>query len=471
MLELKVINLETNKVEKISLKSNSIGGSLVGRDPSCHLVLYDSQVSKIHGMFVQSANTWYYQDLLPTNPSSLNNTKIELNAPQALKVRDSIYIGDSWLVVQDIKDVESKNGKVTGDNLTVSCIGIIEETSDVKTFRFATNPLTLFDYKPGTFATLNLNINGESIYRSYTISSTPSRPHTLEITVKRVPAPSNILNAPSGVVSNWLHENLKLGDEIEISQPMGDFTCIDRTDRKLLLISAGSGITPMMSMSRWAYDSNLDLDIIFFHSARKFSDVIFQKELSWMADRNPKFNLHISLTQEEAGSSWSGLRGRLDAEMLEEIADDFKDRAVYICGSDGFMQGVENTLENLDFPMENYHQESFGSFLPAQTLIQPKKIQSSLLEKSNKSSVVVFSKSGIEVEHNSEQSILELGKLENIPLKSACKRGVCGVCKLTKIEGNIEYKGSPSALTSSEQEAGSILSCIAYPLGRVEIEA
>lgn len=477
MLSLKIINLETNVATETVLTDERIGACLVGRNPSCDIVLDDPLVSNVHGMFLRQQNQWSYLDLFPTNSSYLNNSELPENQSQALKIRDSIYIGDSWLLVDDIQQSTSCNLKGVGvarqwtqDQLTVTCVGIITETYDTKTLRFAANPPVLFDHQPGQFVTLTINIDGCLVERSYTISSTPSRPHTLEITVKRVPAPADALAAPSGLVSNWLHDNLQVGSEIQISAPMGDFTCAEHPARKILLISAGSGITPMMSMSRWAYDCAADLDITFFHSARTSRDLIFHKELAWMSDQHPNFQLHLSLTRSEIGNDWSGLTGRLDANMLEQIAADFRERTVYVCGSEGFMAEVENLLKNLDFPMENYYQESFGSGPPAQTPVAAS-VSSPTQVNTEVSSLVLFSQSGKEVSNDRDESILELGKQENIRLKSACGKGKCGVCKLKKVKGKVKYQGSPSRLSASEREAGFILPCIAYPIGRVEVEA
>ena len=474
-ISLKIINLETNVAQKTVLKPDLVGACFVGRNPSCGIVLDDPLVSNVHGMFLQKDNKWSYIDLLPTNSSYLNNNEIQGNQFQSLKIRDSIYIGDSLLLVDGIKQIEttSENGiarQWTQDRLTVRCVGIIDQTHDVKTWRFAANPTVLFDYKPGQFVTLHLNINGLLVDRSYTISSTPSRPHTLEITVKRVRTPADLLDTPPGLVSNWLHDNLQVGSEIEVSSPMGDFTCVDRPARKILLISAGSGITPMMSMSRWAYDSAADVDITFFHSARSSRDLIFQKELAWMSTQHPNFQLHLSLTREDNGINWAGLTGRLNAKMLEQIAPDFQERTVYVCGSDGFMEGVKTLFQNLDFPMDNYYQESFGNFAPTEFLVAPTTLSNYQVETSA-SELVVFSKSGSEYHHNSEETILQVGKRENIRLKSACGRGSCGVCKLKKIKGDVKYKASPDRLSPREQAEGFILPCIAYPVGRVEIEA
>jgi glycine betaine catabolism B len=477
MLSLKIINLETNVATETVLTDERIGACLVGRNPSCDIVLDDPLVSNVHGMFLRQQNQWSYLDLFPTNSSYLNNSELPENQSQALKIRDSIYIGDSWLLVDDIQQSTSCNLKGvevarqwTQDQLTVTCVGIITETYDTKTLRFAANPPVLFDHQPGQFVTLTLNIDGCLVERSYTISSTPSRPHTLEITVKRVPAPADALAAPSGLVSNWLHDNLQVGSEIQVSAPMGDFTCAEHPARKILLISAGSGITPMMSMSRWAYDCAADLDIAFFHSARTSRDLIFHKELAWMSAQHPNFQLHLSLTRSEIGNDWSGLTGRLDANMLEQIAADFRERAVYVCGSEGFMAEVENLLKNLDFPMDNYYQESFGSGPPAPTPVAAS-VSSPTQVNTEVSSLVLFSQSGKEVSNDGDESILELGKQENIRLKSACGKGKCGVCKLKKVKGKVKYQGSPSRLSASEQDAGFILPCIAYPIGRVEVEA
>lgn len=469
MLSLKIVNIETNITQETVLNPKATTACLVGRNPACDIVLDDPLVSNVHGMFLQTENQWSYLDLLPTNSSFINNIELLENKSQPLKIRDSIYIGDSWLLIEDIQDLGTQR-QWAQDQLTVTCIGIIEETHDVKTWRFAAQPPVLFDYKPGQFITLHLNINGEPVDRSYTVSSTPSRPHTLEITVKRVAATPDVPNAPPGLVSNWLHDNLNVGDQIEISSPMGDFSCLEHPAPKMLLISAGSGITPMMSMSRWAYDAAADLDITFFHSAQTSRDLIFEQELDWMSAQHPNFKLHLSLTREQMGSDWPGLVGRLNAEMLAKIAPDFKERTVYVCGSESFMDSTKTLLQTLDFPMDNYYQESFGACQLAPTLSEVKISNQTKADQAVRS-LVVFAKSGTEIKSDRDESILQLGKRENVRMKSGCGMGSCGVCKIKKVTGEVKYKTDPNKLSATEQAAGLILPCIAYPIGRVEVEA
>ena len=387
---------------------------------------------------------------------------------------------------------------IKGD-LTVHCVGVINETHDVKTFRFAAATPMLFTYKPGQFVTLNLEINGKPVKRSYSISSTPSRPHTLEITVKRVPPPLDAPDVLLGLVSNWLHDNIRVGSKIKLSGPLGKFTCFDNPDQKLLLISAGSGITPMMSMSRWMFDTAADCDIVFFHCARITRDIIFRQELELMSSRQPKFRLAIATTRSEPGQTWWGFTGRLTEHMLHVIAPDFRQRTVYVCGPNAFMQGVKTMLQGLGFPMQNYYEESFGGLKkekqglspaptppapspiaaapPAKPVAQvtpatPKPVVSiSAPPPASTSSWVVFAKSGKEVACDGQDSILDLAELEDVEIDSNCRTGVCGTCKRRKLEGEVNYEGDPDALDDSEQEEGYILTCIARPVGRVVIDA
>ena len=139
--------------------------------------------------------------------------------------------------------------------------------------------------------------------RSYTISSSPSVPYSFSITVKL---------DTNGLVSNWLHTNLNEGDQLAVHGPVGLFNCIDFPARKVLLLSGGVGITPVMSMARWWFDTNADVDISFVHSARTPKDIVFQRELDHMASRISNFSLHLICEKIESGQAWHGSRGYLD---------------------------------------------------------------------------------------------------------------------------------------------------------------
>ena len=127
------------------------------------------------------------------------------------------------------------------------CTEVLDVTSDVKAFRFVDDSGLPMDYKPGQFVTLELEVGGKKRFRSYTMSSTPTNPAHFELTVKRV---------EGGAVSNWLCDHLQAGATVKMTGPHGKFTCAPKPRKKLLLLSAGSGVTPMLSMARWMRDQN-----------------------------------------------------------------------------------------------------------------------------------------------------------------------------------------------------------------------
>ncbi len=152
---------------------------------------------------------------------------------------------------------------------------------------------------------------------------------------------------------------------------MGNLTCFPNPGAKLLIISAGSGITRMMSIARWLFDTAAQSDIAFVHSACSPRQIIFRQELEWMATRHPNFQLHVTTTEKEVGSAWLGYTGRLNQSMLKLMISDYSDRIVYVCGSDLFMQEVKVILKSLNFPMENYHEESINLYGTPQRIQNP----------------------------------------------------------------------------------------------------
>lgn len=561
MLKIRIINSRTpTELKELDLAPETMLNKecLIGRFPNCGLVLDSSEVSRMHGKISYEAENYYFTDLGSSGGSWLNTENVKINQPYLLKVSDIIRIGGfvlmivavgssvdaPTLVITTVKEERTQidginNGHLTppaspneympvatvdpnqiqrwtkGD-LTVRCIRVIDETVDAKTFCFVANPPMLFTYKPGQFITLNLEINGEEVSRSYSISSTPSRPHTLEITVKQVPPPPDGApeTIPRGLVSHWLHENVKAGSEINLSGPIGKFHCFANPSQKLLLISAGSGITPMMSMSRWLVDTASECDIVFLHSARSPRDIIFRQELELMSARHPNFCLAVTTTRQEPGQSWLGLTGRLNPAMLQLVVPNFRERTVYVCGPNQFMQGVKEMLESLDFPMQNYYEESFGpppkppkpsenlkeesssneskrsygglqswmKKLPkdplptkqgeAESVIPPVPVALTPVAPASKSSklAVVFAKSGKEVDCDGEDPILNLAEQEGVKIRSSCRSGTCGSCKKRKLEGEIKYSAEPEGLEEEERQEY-ILTCISYPVGRVVIDA
>jgi len=236
-----------------------------------------------------------------------------------------------------------------GDLEPLECIAIIDETYNVKSFRFKSKKDAWFQFLPGQHTTLLLNIDGKDVMRTYTITSSPTRPHTITITSKRL---------PEGVVTNWMHDNLKVGDCIDALNIGGSFSvALDKPRRKVLLMSGGSGITPMFSMTRYFVDLAIDVDIVFLHNAQIPQDLIGKYELDHYAHHQPNFDLHYICN--EADTSWQGEGGFLSAEMLTHLVPDYLDREIYCCGPEAYMVNVKGLLKAGGFDLRCYHQESF----------------------------------------------------------------------------------------------------------------
>ena len=347
------------------------------------------------------------------------------------------------------------------------CVAVIPETHDVKTFIFESIPARLIQYKPGQFITLDLPINGKTVKRSYTISSSPSRPHVLSITVKRV---------PDGLASNWLHDNVQAGFELFIAGPNGEFNCFDAPANKLLLISAGSGITPVMSMLRWLTDTFSSCNIVFLNNVRTPIDIIFDHELRYLGQRlGDRLKLGLIPAKVDAGQYWNGPVGHFSLDLVKLYAPDFLEREVFVCGPSGYMDMVRTTLENAGFPMAHYHQESFGgapitprpAVAPSHqpvvaATVKPVPPPIPAQPTPNMASATIsieFAKSGKTLTCSVDDFILDLAEANGLTLSSSCRSGTCGTCKIKKIEGDVEMDGQ-QALTPTDLSDGYVLACV-----------
>ncbi len=332
------------------------------------------------------------------------------------------------------------------------CCQIRQETHDVKSFFFRPEKPALFRFLPGQFITLELEINGESINRCYTISSTPTRPHTISITVKR---------QPNGIVSNWLHDHLKVGGKISVLGAAGEFSYALAPANKYLFLSGGSGITPLMSMARAFHDLAEDADIAFVHSARTPADIIFRKELDLMQFNQPHFSAAYICEKLENEANWYMPTGYLNLEALKQIAPDFLQREVFTCGPAPYMTAVRTMLASAGFNMAQYHEESFNFAELAVSEPAETKTDGSVTDTSNFK--VELTKSGVTVECAPNQFVLDAGIAAGLRLPSSCRKGLCGTCKTKLVSGKVDMKHG-GGIRQREIDQGLFLPCCSKPL-------
>ena len=353
------------------------------------------------------------------------------------------------------------------------CVERWNETVDVVSFRFQAGEPMKFDYKPGQFMTFVLEINGEQVCRSYTLSSSPSRPYSLMVTIKRV---------AGGLVSNYLIDNLLLGQSVRVLPPAGQFNLFDIarlshkqpetekldanllaiTAQKYLFLSAGCGITPMYSMSRYLTDTQIDADIAFVHSARSENDIILKSSLATMANRFNAFKLSYAL--ETVTETLGGLPkiafdfGRLSAQMLKTLVPDFAERTIYLCGPEPYMQAVKILLVELNFDMSRLYHESFAT---AEKVARSQLMQANSSDGTSENPPEVAFALSIgdrSTTLNQGQSLLEGIEAEGLPIIAACRSGVCGACKCQVLEGET-VSTSVMTLSAAEIDAGFVLAC------------
>ena len=503
MLKLKSVHFNHQLFQEYALEPADEREWIIGRDPRCQIVLTTLDVSRTHGRIFYEDDIYYFENI-SQHGTTLNSNELLPDEKKPLYKGDLLVLGETYLQVEELTapallDLASpqplKTNSEWQDDLQVRCCRIIDETTDVKTFCFTAEPATLFHYKPGQFVNLEAEIDGKTVVRPYSISSSPTRPYHLAITIKRLPRLRDDL--PPGLVSNWMHDRLQVGDRIKIKgAPMGNFTCLPAPP-KILLASAGSGITPMMSMARWLQDTLTPCDIIFLHSARTPEDLIFRRELEAMAAQMPNFRLAFTVSRPSAQSDWTGLTGRVSNMMLQMVVPDLSDRAVYVCGSNEWMQNIKSILHTLEFPMSSYQEESFGGHRSAsakgsakpriETISEDTFVPAQGTTKSNgnghqlsdvaiaqpisvDTAEVSFTQSGMNVLADGDLSILELAEQEGVSIPYACRAGGCGACKV-RTQGRVRYATPPAALTAADREAGHALACVAHPVGLLVVDA
>lgn len=345
----------------------------------------------------------------------------------------------------------------SGEQKTLLCCDVRDETHDVKTFSFRCADFSALSFEPGQFITISPVISGQTIARCYTLSSSPTRPFSFSITIKRV---------PNGVVSNWLHDNLRAGDALSASGPAGSFTPVGHPAKKLLYLSAGSGVTPLMSMTRAGFDMAAQLDIVFVHSARTPSDIVFHEELTRIQALMPGLCVLNVCEGLGADTDWTGPVGRLSLELLSESVPDFKEREVFTCGPQGYMDAVKALLKNGGFDFKHYHQESFD----IAALVEAPLIDAApAVEQGETLFTVTLSRSGKTFSMPATQTVLSAAKKAGAIVPSSCSQGVCGTCKTALLQGTVEMNHN-GGIRQREIDKGLRLLCCSRPTSDLVID-
>ncbi|MCE0916641.1 pyridoxamine 5'-phosphate oxidase family protein [Pseudomonas sp. NMI760_13] len=335
--------------------------------------------------------------------------------------------------------------------LTWRVLRIEQESRDIRSFHLQPEDGATVAFAPGQHIPVRLRIDGEApLIRTYSLSSAPSDGF-LRISVKA-----------QGPASRYLHQQVKVGDRLEVRQPMGSFTLDQRSDRPLVLIGAGVGITPLIAMLREQLAKGQGRRIHLFHGGRTLADMPFQQELAALQQQaNGFLSIHRALSQPEPsavpGHDYQ-FASRLGIEQVKATLalDDYD---FYLCGPASFTQDLYEGLRGVHVPDARIHAEAFGpSTLRRHTDDNQPTLQQP--PPASEPVPVYFASSAKEARWAPDSgTLLELAESRGLSPDFSCRGGSCGTCRTKLVSGQVHYPNPPAELP----EPGSVLICCAIP--------
>jgi len=284
-------------------------------------------------------------------------------------------------------------------------MAIVNQTADCKTF--VLQPGRRWPgHRAGQHVVVEVEINGRRLHRSFSLSSAPRADRRLEITVKR---------QPGARVSGWLHDSLRVGDMLRLSAPGGGFLTPDGDD-PVLLLSAGSGITPLMAMLEELKARQPERRVVFVHACRTPQDFIFRERLQQLARDWPSLQLQ---------PHYSAQDGRFDARTLAQRLPDYRNFQVRVCGPRGLVQAIEALYRDAGLAGRVRSESYLGRVLPASAA-------------NDLSHRVHCSKTEQVFTASARTSLLGEAEAAGLRPATGCRIGICKTCQCTKRSGTVE---------------------------------
>ncbi|MBZ4511996.1 ferredoxin reductase [Mycobacterium avium] len=287
-----------------------------------------------------------------------------------------------------------------------------------------------FDYQPGQYIGIGLLIDGRWRWRSYSLTSSPATSasaRTVTITVKAM---------PEGFLSSHLVAGVEPGTVVRLAAPQGNFVLPDPAPASILFLTAGSGITPVMSMLRTLVRRNQIGDIVHLHSAPTEADVMFRGELAALANEHPGYRLQLRETR---------TRGRLDLSLLDREVPDWRERQTWACGPEGMLNAAERVWSAAGIG-EQLHLERFAVSKAAPA---------------GAGGMVTFARSGRSIDADAATSLMDAGEAAGVQMPFGCRMGICQSCVVGLVEGHVR-----DLRTGAEHEPGTrVQTCVSAASG------
>jgi stearoyl-CoA 9-desaturase NADPH oxidoreductase len=287
-----------------------------------------------------------------------------------------------------------------------------------------------FDYQPGQYMGIGLLVEGRWRWRSYSLTSSPATSasaRTVTITVKAM---------PEGFLSTHLVAGVAPGTIVRLAAPQGNFVLPDPAPSSILFLTAGSGVTPVMSMLRTLVRRNQITDITHAHSAPTESDVMFGAELAALAANQPGYRLQLRATRTQ---------GRFDLARLDHEVPDWRDRQTWACGPEGMLVQAEKVWSAAGIS-ERLHLERFAVSKAAPA---------------GAGGTVTFARSGHAVTADAATSLMDAGEGAGVQMPFGCRMGICQSCVVSLVNGHVR-----DLRTGQEHDPGTrIQTCVSAASG------
>jgi ring-1,2-phenylacetyl-CoA epoxidase subunit PaaE len=342
-------------------------------------------------------------------------------------------------------------------------LSVTNETPDAVSVSFEVpdNLRSSYQYIPGQYLTLRLDVNGEQVNRSYSFCSSPLAGEPMTIAVKRV---------DGGKGSNYINSQLKPGMEVEVMEPMGNFhsPMAAGNEKHYILFGGGSGVTPLFSILKSALLTEPKSKVTLFYGNRDTKSIIFKAKLDeWVSKYSDRLKVVHVLDKEEAG--WNGYTGFIVKDMAlrllrENTNLNFQHAEFFICGPTPMMKEAEAALAVLGVPKERVHIEYFTA--KADEDKKAADVGSSAVSEepfTGKTKVkIIFDGNTVEFDVTEKETILHAALDAGYDPPYSCMVAACCTCRAKLVSGKVEMDDRES-LTDAELAKGYVLTCQAHP--------
>ncbi len=342
-----------------------------------------------------------------------------------------------------------------------------KETKDATTvfFHIPEKLQHTFDYKSGQYLTIEIDINGTSVRRAYSLCTSPFANESPAVTVKKV---------EQGLMSNYINDHLKEGDEMDVMPPNGKFIVEPGKEGNPLyiLFGGGSGITPLMSIIKTVLIKESESRIFLVYANRDPQSVIFKSVLDSL-EKEHKDRLKVIYSYDNPPMMWFGLKGFLTEKSVAEtlkarIGGSWTDAKYYICGPSGMMDLVVGSLKKLGIKNELIHTEYFTSTTKKTPLNAIEKTPDSVDMNTAQVTVHLYGNTH-EMVVSKNQTLLDAANRAGLQPPFSCTVGVCTTCRAKVHSGKVEML-EREGLSDQEIDEGYILTCQSIPKSeRIEI--